>query len=206
MPTNPLLSNALWDYLKASNNGNQSNATNDYNASVGGLDDPASALTQSGYLTDMLKNNINGQNPVIAQERQTGTTSINNNTAAGLTKLKQQGSMSGFRGADPNSISQLYTGASDSMTGLNAQLGVQDAGFRSNAITQLLGLQGQQLQENQGNQNRQLQMLQTLMSGRQNFDQLHSQQNAQNQSGWGSAIGGLLKGAGEVGAAALMGG
>jgi hypothetical protein len=198
---NPLLSNALWDYLKASNNGNQSNATNDYNASVGGLDDPTSALTNSGYLTDMLKKNINGQNPVIAQERQAGTTSINNNTAAELQKLKQQGSMSGFRGVDPNSVSNLYTGASNSMTDLNTQLGVQDAGFRSNAITQLLGLQGQQLQENQGNQNRQLQMLQTLMSGRQNFDQLHQQQQNAENSGWGSLVGGLLGAGGKIGAA-----
>jgi len=161
-----------------------------------------------GYLTDLIKGNIEGNNPIYdiifgnAARRIGGTTSRN------IRDVKENLAASGFRGTGANLINDAYRSEADALSQVSDSIAQMQASEKQNSINQLLGLNNQEsnLAYNTNQSNiQQNQWLRSFLEGQRQFNENLNYQKENTPSVWEGILGSLLGAGAQVGSAALIG-
>lgn len=162
-----------------------------------------------GFLSDTIKGNVEGNNPIFDQLFGNASRRIGGATNRNVRSIKENLASSGFRGTGANLINEAYRGETDALSQVSDNLATQELNFKQNAINQLLGLNQQEggMAFNVGQSNiQQDQWLQSFLESRRQFNENLQFQKDNQPSVWEEVLGGLFGAGAKIGTAYLTGG
>ena len=192
----------LKEYLGKQYGGHSQQTEDIYNSiikgSSGGTTSTSGSSSNYGYLSNLLKGNVTSGMPNMAQYRQNAQTAVNTNYNKASTGLSESLAQSGlFRsGVSTAGKMSLEAGRSNALGNVETNLAEQDVAYRTNALSQLLGLENTNLGYQQLDQNA---LLALLGAG-----QTTATEETDNNSSWGNILGSLIGAGGKVATAGLL--